>query len=352
MVVDRSHAKDPAPGGFVRKDLEEDRDGLDNEDPPNHHQEQLVLCQNCHQRQGGTETQGPGVSHKDLGRIGIEPEKPQTGSHHRASEHGELARLPHGDHLEVAGDRGMSSYVRQHGVGRRCHNHGSRCQPVQSIGEVDGITAPDDHQHHQKGVRPSHVRYPPLDEGNAQPRRESVHRNEIEIETYGQPQQNLPGKLVPRGESLATLPPQFQVIIAEPHRPHGQRPPQGEPDKPIGEVAPQHCRDGNSRENHQPTHRRCSGLAHMGSGHILSNLLTHVQSSKSRDDIGTQNEAEQQRCHDRPRRPEGHIAEDVEDGMVLDQRIQEVVQHYSPSRSFSSPIPRDAFRKTHRPLRK
>ena len=174
MVVDGSHAKDPSTGRLEGKNLEDDRDRLDDKNPPNNHQEQLLLCQHRQQGKRRPERHGSCIPHKDLGGIGVEPEKSQRGPHHCTSDNGELARFPNVDDLQVTGDGNMSCHVGQHGVRARRHNHGARRQPIQSVSEVDSITAPHDDHHHQGDVHPSRIRDPPLDEGNAQPRGECV----------------------------------------------------------------------------------------------------------------------------------------------------------------------------------
>src|SRR6188472_4463589 len=79
VVVKRRHQEDAPPEPLVREDLEDDGEGLDEEDAADQEEEQLGLRHDREGRERAAQPHRAGVSHEDLGREGVVPEEPDRG---------------------------------------------------------------------------------------------------------------------------------------------------------------------------------------------------------------------------------------------------------------------------------
>src|SRR5271167_2700458 len=103
VMVQRRHAEDAPSCHFEARDLNDDRDCLENEQPADDRQHELVLCNDADRPKGSADRQRSRVAHKDHGRWRIEPEETQARSNHRTAKDGELAGAGDVMDLQVVG---------------------------------------------------------------------------------------------------------------------------------------------------------------------------------------------------------------------------------------------------------
>src|SRR5215203_2693310 len=129
VVVDRGHLEDPAPRELVHEDLDDHREGLYHEETADDRQEQFRLGQHRRGGENASNRQRARVAHKDLGRMGVVPEEPDDRSDHRAADH---------RHVVLALEKG------DRGVRQERYGPGPRREPVEAVGQVDGVGGPRD----------------------------------------------------------------------------------------------------------------------------------------------------------------------------------------------------------------
>ncbi len=104
VVMDRRHAEDPHAAQLVGTDLQDHRDGLHHEDPAHDHQQELLAHQHGDGTERAAQCQGAHVPHKHLGRIGVEPEKAQTGPDDGGTDDHQLGGVGHIGDMQIAGE--------------------------------------------------------------------------------------------------------------------------------------------------------------------------------------------------------------------------------------------------------
>ena len=78
MMMQGRAPENPSAGELEKGHLEEHRDGLGNKDSTDQHHEQFLLAEYGDKPQGAAKTERADISHEDLRRMAIEPEKPQA----------------------------------------------------------------------------------------------------------------------------------------------------------------------------------------------------------------------------------------------------------------------------------
>ena len=99
MVVQRSHAEDTFPSQFIRADLKDDRGRLNHKNAAHDRQHDLLFADQRDNTQRRPEGEGAHITHKHLGRIGVKPQKAQSGGRQRATENGHLPGARYIGHL-------------------------------------------------------------------------------------------------------------------------------------------------------------------------------------------------------------------------------------------------------------
>ena len=88
VMVDRRHAEDAPPQVSLKGgDLEDHRHRLQHEDAAHDEEHDLLTDHDGDETERGTERERTDVAHEDLGRIGVEPEKAETGADHGTAEY-------------------------------------------------------------------------------------------------------------------------------------------------------------------------------------------------------------------------------------------------------------------------
>ena len=143
-MVDGCHPKNPFSFGLIDRNLDDDRKGLEDEDPSHDGQEDLLFGDDGHRCQGTAEREGSYVPHEYLGRIGIEPQKSQSRSHDGSAEYTQFPTPAGVGDLEVIGELNVPCQIGDKGKCSSCDHDRTNGQAIESIGEVDGIGGSDE----------------------------------------------------------------------------------------------------------------------------------------------------------------------------------------------------------------
>src|SRR5579864_3090456 len=155
MVVERRHAEDALSRELGTCDLNDDRDGLQDEQAADNGEHELVFCNDRHGAQRGADRERSGVAHENARRGRIEPQKAQARADHRGAKDRELARARHVLDLQIVGkDRVADEIGDQHETSRRDHRRHDR-QAVETIGEIDGVRRADHDEHRHRHEKPA-----------------------------------------------------------------------------------------------------------------------------------------------------------------------------------------------------
>ena len=118
VVVERRHPEDPLARELERAHLEDHGDRLDDEEPADEDEEDLLLDEDGDGPERRAEREGARVAHEDLGGVRVEPQEAERGSDDRGAEDRELARAGHVGDEEVR--RGLARCPRCTRGSRTC----------------------------------------------------------------------------------------------------------------------------------------------------------------------------------------------------------------------------------------
>jgi hypothetical protein len=191
--------------------------------PADDAKQDLLLGNDGQRSQGASQRKGPHVSHEYLGGIGIIPEKTDARPDNGAAENGELARSRHIGDLQVTGDLDVACKVGEEQIGHEAGNGRTDGQPVQPVGEIDGIGRADDDEGGKQNIPEPQIGQNGFEKGNRYVGCEI--RLNVQDETDKQCQQNLPGQPHPSRNASAAFVQQFSVIVHEADEavPHGHQ---------------------------------------------------------------------------------------------------------------------------------
>src|SRR5690348_1777513 len=113
-MMDRRHPKDAAPSELVRAHLQDHRGGLDYENTAHHQRYDLLAHHYGDQTECGAEGQCANVAHEDLRRIGVEPEKPETGAAQSAAVDQQVTGLRNRWNSQIAREDLIAARVGKH----------------------------------------------------------------------------------------------------------------------------------------------------------------------------------------------------------------------------------------------
>src|ERR1035437_10192738 len=175
---------------LVTADLKNDGDRFEDEDAANEGQQHLLADDDSNRTDGPAQGQRTHVAHKDFRRVGVVPEEADGGAHHGAAENGQLGHFRHVLEFKVVGKNHGAADVGEHGQGAAGDDVAADGQPIQSVGQVNGVGRTDQHEDDksdkgQKGQQaqvgdgagprvPQQVGTPALDERHGQLRGEEL----------------------------------------------------------------------------------------------------------------------------------------------------------------------------------
>jgi len=112
--------------------------------------QQLLLNDDGHGANGAAQRQRAYVSHEDLRRMSVIPEKPDARAHHGPAEDSHLRYLRHLLQLQIFRKDDVPAQISKDGQ-RACGNHrAADGQPVEAVREVHSIAGPHQHQHYEQ----------------------------------------------------------------------------------------------------------------------------------------------------------------------------------------------------------
>ena len=158
MVMKRRHRENPFAGELETQHLENDRHRFDHEHATNDNEQQFLFATNCHHSKHAADSERSGVAHKNFRRMTIEPKKPETGADQGRADDGQFSGERIEGDLQVFGQSKISSDVREQRVIEGDGDGATRCQPVETIGQIDGVGTTNDHQPEKEKREQTHVR--------------------------------------------------------------------------------------------------------------------------------------------------------------------------------------------------
>src|SRR5215218_639921 len=131
VVVYGGHLEHPSSRKLEDEHLDDNGEGLDDEQPAHNGKQELGLGEHRRRREDAPYRERTRIPHKDVGRVGVVPEEPDDRPDHRAADHGDVVLA-----LEERDGR-----VGEQGYGRRPGR-----EPVEAVRQVDRIGRTGDHQ--------------------------------------------------------------------------------------------------------------------------------------------------------------------------------------------------------------
>src|SRR5262245_45226862 len=131
MVVQGGHAEDAALAQLEAGNLQDDREGFQDEDATDDDQQDLLADQQGHGAQGGADGQAADIAHEDLGGVAVEPQETHACAGQRSAEDRQLGGLADVIELQVIGSDLVAGQVAQQGKGRGGDDGGADGQAIQ-----------------------------------------------------------------------------------------------------------------------------------------------------------------------------------------------------------------------------
>ena len=216
MVVNRRHTEDALAAQLERTDLQDNRQGFHDENAAHNHQQEFLAQQYGDNAQRAAERQRTDIAHKDLRRVGVEPQETQARADNRRTDDNQLAGVTQIRNMQIVGEvhvPGGPRHQREAGCdedGR--HNR----QAVEAVGQVDRIAGTDDDEVSQQDVKQSQLRHHVFKEWHYQLGRRGVFPRQIQRERYAQRNHRHPEILPAGNQALGVFAHDFTVIIDKP----------------------------------------------------------------------------------------------------------------------------------------
>src|SRR5262245_58492326 len=96
--------------------------------------------------QGTSHRQGTDVTHENLRRVCIKPEKAQASPKQGPTEHGQFTSAPYMHKVQILGKVGVANDISDTSIDEGRNDIGPGGQSIQSISEIDRIALADDDQ--------------------------------------------------------------------------------------------------------------------------------------------------------------------------------------------------------------
>src|SRR3990172_4750096 len=341
VVVDRRHPEDPLPGGLVGEDLKNHRESLHHEHPP--HQDDLLLHHHGHDAERGTQGKRPGVPHEHLGGIGVEPEKADPRPGHGATEDGELPRPRDIGNLQVVRDLHVPGEIREQHVGPGGDDGRADGKPVETVGQIDGVRRPYDHQDNKRDVQDPQSRVELLEKGDAHLVLDpDVHVDQRRRHSC---EDDLAREFCLRAQALRILPDDLLEVVEEADCPISDGHENRDPYIGVREVRPEQGRDHDGDDDQEASHRRGSLLREVSIRPVPPDGLPDLVGAELADKPRPEDETQEERGDRGVDRAERDVPEHVEKRILHVQREEQVVQHQTRPTPFPRPrrSPRAAF---------
>src|SRR5688572_3613917 len=314
--------------------LKDHRYHLRDEHTAHQQQHEFGLEENRYCTERAAERQRARITHEDLRRMGVEPEKSYTRAHDCRAEHSELPCPPQIENLQIRGCIDAADHIGE----QRQSQHRDRSEPggeaVQTVGDVDGVARSREHERHEENVEPA-------DGGNDEyvlveweRRRRARQGRQGELPQIP-PERDADGELSHQlvaldepGVLLSCLPLlELEKIVEEADESHPQHHEHPDQDVSVIELRPEDGRNERSGKNDQAAHGWRALLLLVTVGRALPDYLVKPHAPQTPDDQRTDNERNEQSCDRGTGGAERYVVEDPQESEVLYQRNQQVVEH-------------------------
>ena len=111
----------------------------------------FVLDRDGDRAQRAAQRQRTGVAHENRGGRRVVPEKAQAGAHQRRQEYRQLAGIFDVGDLQIGREFLIAHQIDDQGEGGGRDHHRHDGEPIQPVGEVDGIGGAGNDEHRRPG---------------------------------------------------------------------------------------------------------------------------------------------------------------------------------------------------------
>src|SRR5579862_491668 len=358
VVVDRRHAEDALPPQLERHHLADHRQRLDDEDAADDQQHELLARDERDDPERRAECERADVAHEHLRRVGVEPEEAEARRRERAAEDRELARARDVRDLEVLGDLRVARGVGEDRVRPARDHDGSDREPVEPVGQVDGVRRADDDDRAEGDVPEPQIRVHVLQEGHRE--MPAVLGHEVDPRRREPRDRELEEKANPTRDPGRAPSPYLRVVVEEADQAVADGDEQRDPDVDVVQVGEEYRREHEREDDEHAAHRRRAGLGGVVRWTVAADRLPDLERREPPDERRPEEERARERGEAGQKRPEGDVLEDVQRGVCDVQRIEEEIEHHGTGappaackwrRTSSIAAPRDPLRRTRSPAR-
>ena len=154
-MVQRRAEKNPPPDPlYAYFVLDLAAEGFGDEQGAQQGEKHLLLQQDRHHSHCAADGKRSGISHKDLGRIGIIPQKAEACPHECRPEDRQFAGPAQKRIIEIAGVNPVALHVGEDAQHGHYENRGHDGKPVETVGYVHGVGNEDHEQEYKQAVEP------------------------------------------------------------------------------------------------------------------------------------------------------------------------------------------------------
>src|SRR5216684_7783051 len=139
MVMNGGHPKNALAAQFERAHLQNHRDGFQHKNAANEEQQNLLLDDDRNHAERPAQRERPHISHENLRRMRVVPQKAERRADERAAEHRQLADLRDILYVQVRRPAEVAAHVGQHREGACRDDRTADGETVQTVREVDGV---------------------------------------------------------------------------------------------------------------------------------------------------------------------------------------------------------------------
>ncbi len=237
--MQRGHAEDALAGEFEGTDLQHHRDGFHDEDATHDEQHDFLPHDDRDHTQRSTQCQGADITHEDLGRIGVEPEKTETGAADGGAEYGELTGARHIGHAQIFGEIQMACDVGENRQRARHHDSRHNGETVEAIGEVHGVAGADNDEIGQHDEADSAQRqHRTFEKREDQLSLGRYCRGREKIDGHAKTYQRLPEIFFARGQPLGVAVHDLAPVVHPADDTKTERGKQYHPDETVTQIGP------------------------------------------------------------------------------------------------------------------
>ena len=149
MMMNGRHLEDTLLAQLVGCDLQDHRNGLDDEHAADERQQQFLLDHHRDRSNCASESERTYVSHENFRGMGVVPKKPDGRAHHGAAKNCQLADLRHALQFEVRRKCSVAADIGEHGQRSGGDDGAADSQAIQAIGKVHRIAGSDNYQRYE-----------------------------------------------------------------------------------------------------------------------------------------------------------------------------------------------------------